>query len=363
MIEKLYGLARPFALALDPERAHEAALRLLELGLPRPAPASSDPRLAVEAFGLHFANPVGLAAGFDKDARVPDAMLGFGFGHVEIGSVTPLPQDGNPRPRLFRLPADRAIINRMGFNSSGHAAVAARLAARKGRGGVVGVNLGANKASTDKAADFAAGVERLGEFASYLTINISSPNTPGLRDLQLPEALSRLIEQLQAARARLTARTGAKPPLIVKLAPEIAEDDLAEVVARLVGGGIDGIAIGNTTLARDGLTETALAREAGGLSGPPLFRRSNRMLARVFQLSQGKLPLIGIGGVDSGQAAAAKIAAGASLVQLYTGMIYEGPGLAGKISKHLSNELEKRGFNSVSTLRGLEAERWAHAKP
>lgn len=360
MIDRLYGLARPMAFALDPERAHELALRLLEIGPLLRQSWQPDQRLAVEVFGKHFNNPIGLAAGFDKDARVPDAVLGLGFSHVEIGSVTPSPQAGNPRPRVFRLSGDRAIINRMGFNSAGHAAVAKRLAARKNRGGIVGVNLGANRASADRAADFVSGIEQLGEYASYLTINISSPNTPGLRDLQLPKALSELMARLIAARGRLQARTGQAPPLIVKLAPEIAEDDLAEMVNRLLAGGADGIAISNTTLARDGLSETALAQEAGGLSGPPLFRRSNRMLARIYQLTQGKLPLIGLGGVDSGAAAAAKIAAGASLVQVYTGIVYEGPGLARSINSQLVSELDHRGLSSISALRGMDSERWAH---
>jgi len=363
MIDRLYALAQPLAFALDPERAHEAALRALELGLGSRTPPLSDPRLAVDAFGLRFPNPVGLAAGFDKDARVPGAMLGFGFGHVEIGSVTPRPQPGNLRPRLFRLTRDRAVINRMGFNSAGHEAVAKNLAARNHDGGLLAVNLGANKDSPDKTADFAAGIERLGEYASFITINVSSPNTPGLRDLQLPDALSRLLEQLAAARARLAVRANVRPPMIVKLAPEIAEDDLAEVVARLLSGGVDGIAISNTTLARDGLLDIQTAREAGGLSGRPLFRRATRMLARVYRLSEGKAPLIGIGGVDSGPAAAMKIAAGASLVQLYTGLIYEGPGLPAKINGHLSGELERRGLSSLRALCGSEAERWSRASP
>ena len=359
MIERLYSLAQPLVLSMDPERAHEAALRALELGLyPRGATAP-DPRLAVNAFGLTFPNPVGLAAGFDKDARVPDAMLAFGFGHVEIGSVTPLPQAGNPQPRLFRLLSDRAVINRMGFNSAGHDVVAQRLQTRRGKPGILGVNLGTNKASSDKAADFVTGLERLSPFANYVTINVSSPNTPGLRDLQLPDALSRLIERLQTARARLSRQ----PPLIVKLAPEIAEDDLSQVVARLLAGGVEGIAISNTTLARDGLTDIKPAAEAGGLSGRPLFRRATRMLARVYQLSGGRLPLIGIGGIDSGAAALAKIAAGATLIQLYTGMIYEGPGLAARICNYLSAELGRKGVDSISKLRGAEVDRWASAVP
>ena len=359
MIGRLYDLAQPLMRALDPERAHEAALRALELGLHPHAAAAPDPRLAVSAFGLSFPNPIGLAAGFDKDARVPDAMLTLGFGHVEIGSVTPLPQAGNPKPRLFRLPADRAVVNRMGFNSAGHEAVAQRLEQRAGRPGIIGVNLGANKASPDKTADFVAGLERLGGLASYVTINVSSPNTPGLRDLQLPDALSRLMEQLLAVRAKMTR----KPPLIVKLAPEIAEDGLAEIVGRLLAGGADGIAISNTTLARDGLTDTALASETGGLSGRPLFRRATRMLARVYQLSEGRVPLIGIGGVDSGAAALAKIAAGASLVQLYTGMVFEGPGLVARINLKIAGALGRLNIDSIEKIRGTEAAEWARAAP
>lgn len=359
MIGRLYDMAQPLMRVLDPERAHEAALRALELGLHPRAAAASDPRFAVSAFGLSFQNPIGLAAGFDKDARVPDAMLTLGFGHVEIGSVTPLPQPGNPQPRLFRLTADRAVINRMGFNSAGHEAVAQRLEKRAGQPGIIGINLGANKASADKSADFVAGLERLGGLASYVTINVSSPNTPGLRDLQLPDALSRLMEQLLAARARMNR----KPPLIVKLSPEIAEDDLAEVIGRLLTGGADGIAISNTTLARDGLSDTAHTAETGGLSGRPLFRRATRMLARVYQLSEGRLPLIGIGGVDSGAAALAKIAAGASLVQLYTGMVFEGPGLAARINLHMSSEIQRLNIDSVAKIRGAEAGKWAQARP
>lgn len=363
MLGRIYGLAQPIAMSLEAELAHEAVLRVLELGLRPGPPRPSDPRLAVDAMGLRLPNPLGLAAGFDKDARVPDAMLGFGFGHVEVGSVTPRPQAGNAKPRLFRLPQDRAVINRMGFNSAGHAAIARRLQARGSGAGILSVNLGANKDSTDKAADFAAGIEVLGRYASFLTVNISSPNTPGLRDLQLPDTLSKLLERLASARQRLLAQTGAQPPMVVKLAPEIAEDDFPEVVARLLAGGADGIAVSNTTLARDGLERTDLAVQAGGLSGRPLFRRATRMLARIYLLSEGKLPLIGIGGVDSGAAAAAKIAAGASLVQLYTGLIYEGPDLPARINRHLVQELERRKLPGLASLRGLEAERWSRAAP
>ena len=362
MMSRLYEIVRPVAFALEPERAHEAALRAIECGFHPSAAPECDPRLAVTLFGLRFPNPVGLAAGFDKDARVPDAMLAFGFGHVEIGSVTPLPQPGNPRPRLFRLASDRAIINRMGFNSAGQEAVARRLGARKAATGIIGVNLGANKLSEDKTADFEAGVARLGGLASFLTINISSPNTPGLRDLQSPDALSNLLERLDAARGSLTKRTGRKPPMIVKLSPDISDDNLPEVVRRLVASSIDAIAISNTTLEKRGLSETVQSEETGGLSGRPLFRRATRLLARIYKLSEGKLPLIGIGGVESAETAVAKIAAGASLVQLYTGMIYMGPGLPDQINRRLARDLDRRGYSTLSALCGLENERWCRAE-
>jgi dihydroorotate dehydrogenase len=358
VIDQLYGLARPLVMALDPERAHELALRSLELGLTRRPGPPSLASLRVTAFGLSFPNPIGLAAGFDKDARVPDAVLGLGFGHVEIGSVTPLPQAGNPQPRLFRLPEDEAIINRMGFNSAGHAAVAARLKRRRPNG-ILAVNLGANKASPDKTRDFVAGVERLGPYASFLTINVSSPNTPGLRDLQLPEALSDLARQVVAARDRLTKTIGRRVPLVVKLSPDIADTDLPEIVARLVAAPVDGIAVSNTTLARAGLNNTRHAAETGGLSGRPLFDRSTQVLAQVSLLTKGTLPLIGVGGVDSGAAALAKIEAGATLVQLYSAMIFQGPGLAKRINQFLADQLTLRGLTSVGQLRGTQSERWA----
>ncbi len=357
MIDTLYRLAKPFVLALEPERAHELALRSLELGLRLPV-AKRDPALAVTAFGLEFPNPIGLAAGFDKDARVPGALLGLGFGHVEIGSVTPLPQAGNPQPRLFRLPEDQAVINRMGFNSAGHDAVAQRLGARP-TNGIVAVNLGANKASADKTRDFVVGLERLGRYASFVTINVSSPNTPGLRDLQLPEALSDLAGQLVAARDKMTVELGRRMPLVVKLSPDIADGDLPEIVDRLMAAPVDGISISNTTLSRDGLANARHAAETGGLSGRPLFQRSTQMLAKVFLLTNGKLPLIGIGGVDTGWAALTKIEAGASLVQLYSALIYQGPGLAQRINAFLVQQAKQRGLASIAQLRGTQATRWA----
>jgi dihydroorotate dehydrogenase len=360
MLEGVYGLARPLLARLEPERAHELTLRALTAGLyPRGAP--DDPRLAAEAWGLAFPNPLGTAAGFDKDARVADAILAMGFGCAEVGTLTPRPQDGNPRPRVFRLMADRALINRMGFNNGGHAAALARLAARKA-GGLVGVNVGANRDASDRAADYVEGVRCFWDVASYFTVNISSPNTPGLRDLQAPAALDALLARVLAARAEAMAQGRPRRPIVVKLAPDIAEADLAAVVEVLTARGVDGIAVGNTTLARPGLAGAALAGEAGGLSGRPLFQRSTVMLARVFRLTQGRVPLIGIGGIESGTTAIAKIEAGATLLQLYTGLVFEGPGLIARIKRDLVRYAKERSMARIGEATGRRAEEWA-ARP
>ena len=326
----IYRLIRPLLFALDPETAHSVAIAALKAGLYPRAPAH-DPRLRQQVLGLDFPNPIGLAAGFDKNAEVVDAALAMGFGFVEVGTVTPLPQAGNPRPRMFRLTADRAIVNRLGFNSEGHEAVHARLAARE-RKGIVGVNLGANKDSADRVADYVAGVRRFADVADYLTINISSPNTPGLRDLQEKAALAGLLAAIGEARA-----AAPKPPaILVKIAPDLDEDALSAIVETVVAAGIDGMIVSNTTIAREGLTDLTHAREAGGLSGRPLFRQSTDMLAAVRGLAGSRLVLVGAGGVDSAEAAKAKLAAGADLVQLYTGMVYEGPGLPARIAAGLA---------------------------
>jgi dihydroorotate dehydrogenase len=326
----IYRLIRPLLFALDPETAHRLAILALKTGLyPRvPAP---DPRVAWRVLGLDFPNPIGLSAGFDKNGEVVDAALALGFGFVEVGTVTPRPQAGNPKPRMFRLTADRAIINRLGFNNDGHDAVYRRLAGRK-RAGIVGVNLGANKDSPDRIADYVAGVRRFADVASYLAINISSPNTPGLRDLQEKDALTRLLGEVANARTALTK----SPPILLKIAPDLDNGALADVMEVALASGIDGMIVSNTTTVRDGLTDTRLAQEAGGLSGRPLFRRSTEVLATVRKLVGDKLALVGAGGVDSADAARAKFAVGADLVQLYTGMIYEGPGLARRIAADLA---------------------------
>ena len=357
MIGGLAGLALPFLHALEPERAHEVTLRALETGLyPRAEP--DDPRLALEICGLTIPNPVGIAAGFDKNARVPDAILQSGFGFAEAGTVTPRPQPGNPRPRVFRLPRDGALINRLGFNNAGHAAVLERLGTRPRRG-VVGVNIGANKDSPDRTADYVAGLQAFWSMADYFTVNISSPNTPGLRDLQAPAALDVLLARLMETRAQLASNDAPPTPIAVKLSPDIADDDLPDVVAVVEARKVDAVIVSNTTLARPGLKSAAHAGEAGGLSGMPLFQASTRMLAKVYVLTGGRLPLIGVGGIDSGEAALQKIEAGASLIQLYTGLVYQGPVLVARIKQALLNGMESTGVASIGPLTGSKADEWA----
>jgi dihydroorotate dehydrogenase len=349
----LFGLGQALLHALDPERAHDLAVKSLEFGLYPRAAAPDDPRLAQTVWGLKFRNPIGMAAGFDKDARVFAPLLATGFGFVEIGTLTPKSQKGNPSPRIFRSAADGAIINRLGFNNEGQAAALPRLAGR--RTGMVGVNIGAGKDSEDRIGDYVSGIARMSPVADYLTINISSPNTPGLRDLQAPEALAALLARVQEARA-----SGAKrPPLLVKLAPDIGDADLPEIVRVIQSHGVDGIVVSNTTLSRDGLKDRSFAAETGGLSGRPLFTRATRMLARVYKLTEGKLPLIGVGGIDGGAAAVAKIRAGATLLQLYTGLVFEGPRLIGDIKQALLKAMQEAKTESLGSLIGRDAGQWA----
>ena len=330
------------------ETAHRATIWLTEACggfLPKAAP--SDPRLAIRVFGRDFANPIGLAAGFDKDARVPDAMLRTGFGFVECGTVTPKPQAGNPRPRLFRLVEDRAVINRMGFNNDGMEAAFARLRARR-RGGVVGVNIGANKDSEDRVADYRAAFARLAPLADYVAVNISSPNTPGLRGLQDRDELERLLSTLTQSRSHL----GLSVPLLVKIAPDLdgqALDAIADVASR---SGIEGLIVSNTTVARPSTLKSSHAPQVGGLSGAPLLESSTNILHEMFARVGTKLVLVGVGGIASGADAYAKIRAGASLVQLYTGLIYQGPGLVARIKSELAALLRRDGFASVAAAVG-----------
>jgi dihydroorotate dehydrogenase len=347
-------IARPLLRALDPEDAHRLAIRMLRYA-PLPPARHDDPRLAMRAFGLNFPNPVGMAAGFDKNAEVPDALLRIGFGFVEAGTITPLPQPGNPRPRLFRLDADEGVINRLGFNSQGSDAALKRLAARAAAGGIVGINVGANKDSADRVVDYVRLIERFASVASYVTVNISSPNTPGLRNLQQAAVLDDLLARVVDARDRVTRNAGPTPTLL-KIAPDLSLGDLDDVVGVARSRRVDGMIVGNTTVARPpSLRETRTARETGGLSGRPLLALSNRMLAETYVRVEGVFPLIGAGGIDSGAAAVAKIRAGASLVQVYSGLVFHGLGLIADIKTTLLAAIERDRQDSFVEFIGADA--------
>jgi len=358
MIGALARLGTRALFAFEPERAHGLSVAALKLGPAVCRPPALDPALCVEIAGLVLPNPLGMAAGYDKNAEVPDALLGLGFGFAEVGTVTPLPQAGNPRPRIFRLVSDGAVINRLGFNNEGHSACLSRLEARAGRPGIVGVNIGANKDSADRVADYRLGVERFCRLASYLTVNISSPNTPGLRNLQARESLAELLAVVRTARDAEDARHRQRTPVFLKIAPDLAEGDLDDIAEEVLDKGIEGVIVSNTTLARTGLADFA-ASEAGGLSGRPLFARSTAVLARMRQRLGPKVSLIGVGGVDTAETALEKIRAGADVVQLYTGMIYAGPTLPGQILRGLSQAVLREGVARISDLRDSAVERWA----
>jgi dihydroorotate dehydrogenase len=341
----ILDLAARLLSALPAETAHEATLGLTRAFAPVLPPArADDPRLEVKALGLSFPNPIGLAAGFDKDTRVPDAMLKLGFGFVECGTVTPKPQAGNPRPRLFRLREDRAVINRMGFNNRGMEEAARNLARRR-KNGIVGINIGANKETSDHIADYAQSFARLAPLADYVTVNVSSPNTPGLRGLQNKEELTQLLATLTQARA------GGGHPILLKIAPDLdahALDDIAQVV---IASRIEGVIVSNTTIARPPL-KGSHAQETGGLSGAPLFQPSTKILRQMRARLPKDIALIGVGGISSGRDAYEKILAGASLVQLYTALVYQGPGLVGRIKRDLLACLARDGFSSVAAAIG-----------
>ena len=345
-LPSLWPFLRPLIFRLDAERAH----RLTILGLRMKAVAGlrpDDPILASRVAGLDFPNPVGLAAGFDKDAQVPDAMLALGFGFVEIGTVTPLAQSGNPRPRLFRLTEDRAVINRMGFNNGGQAAAFERLLRRNRRAGIVGVNIGANKDARDRIADYANGVRVMAPVARYLTVNISSPNTPGLRALQDKGALDELLAAVAEARG------ASGPPVFLKVAPDLEPADIDDIAAVAIARGMDGLIVSNTTIARPPL-RSRFAGEAGGLSGAPLRDMAMARLHDFRRATGGQLPLIAAGGIASAEDAYARIRAGASLVQLYSALVYEGPGLARRITRGLADLLRRDGFAKVSEAVGCD---------
>jgi dihydroorotate dehydrogenase len=347
-------LSLPLLRWFDPEDAHRMAIQGLRL-LPQPRARADNPMLAMRAFGLNFPNPVGLAAGFDKNAEVPDELLRLGFGFVEIGSVTPRPQAGNPRPRLFRLEADEGVINRMGFNNDGGDVVLRRMASRASRGGIVGVNVGANKDSSDRAGDYVRLIEQFAPVASYFTVNVSSPNTPGLRNLQQASQLDDLLARVIDARERVRRNAG-ESPVLLKIAPDLLLNELDDVVQIARSRRVDGMIVSNTTLARpSSLRETRRAREQGGLSGRPLFRLSTRMVAETYVRVEGAFPLVGVGGIDSGGAALMKIRAGASLIQLYSALVYKGLGLLDEIKTDLVSVLRRTGRDSLGEIVGADA--------
>jgi dihydroorotate dehydrogenase len=354
VIRAFDAFSLPLLRWFDPEDAHRLAIQGLRL-LPPVRLRPDDPKLAVRAFGLNFPNPIGMAAGFDKSAEAPDALLRLGFGFVEIGTVTPLPQRGNPRPRLFRLDRDEAVINRMGFNNDGAEVVLRRLAARAHLSGIVGVNVGANKDSDDRVADYVRLIETFAPVASYFTVNVSSPNTPGLRNLQQAAALDDLLAKVIDARERVRERAG-DSPVLLKIAPDLSLTELDDVVHIARSRRVDGMIVANTTLARPStLREQARAKEPGGLSGRPLFRLSTRMVAEAYVRAEGAFPLVGAGGIDSGGAALTKIRAGASLIQLYSALIYKGLGLVDDIKNDLAATLLRTGRDSLSEIVGADA--------
>ena len=342
-MSRLHDLAASALRTLDPEDAHGLTLRALTLGL-GPRPPAPDPILATSVAGLSLSSALGLAAGFDKNAEVFGPMLAAGFGFVECGTVTPLPQAGNPRPRLFRLTGDQAVINRMGFNNQGLEAFAARLA-RQGRPGPVGANIGANKDSDDRIGDYVTGLERLWGLADWFTLNISSPNTPGLRALQTRAALEELLGRIAEARDALPAN--GRVPLFLKVAPDLDDPEIEAIVETVLAFGLSGIIVANTTLSRPALASPD-AGETGGLSGAPLRELAQSVLGRFSTAAAGRLPLVGAGGIASGADAYARIRAGASAVQLYSALVFEGPGLAVRLSRDLAARLRADGFRTLA---------------
>ena len=331
---------------LPAERAHKTTIKALKAGL-GPAPVkTASPELVTQVGGLTLPNPVGLAAGFDKDCDVPDAMLAAGFGFVECGTVTPRPQIGNPKPRLFRLTEDQAVINRMGFNNGGLEVFKSRLTKRQGKDGIVGANLGANKDSRDRVEDYVMGLKALWGLSDYFTINISSPNTPGLRDLQNEKAMDELLGRLAEARSELA---GDKPsfPMFLKVAPDVDMGEIERIVGQACTYGMNAIIVSNTTIARPDSLQSQYKGEGGGLSGAPLFEPSTEVLREFYAAAQGKIDLIGVGGISNGAQAYAKIRAGAKAVQLYSALVFKGPGLVTEINRDLKARLKADGFSSI----------------
>jgi len=350
------SVAQKALFMLDAEKAHGLSLNALKCGIYPRHNGAKDPRLGVSFAGLKFPNPLGMAAGYDKGADVPDALLKMGFGHTEIGTITPRPQPGNDKPRIFRLVKDQAVINRLGFNSLGHDAALEKLKQRGEKNGVLGVNIGANKTAEDFAADYVSGIEKFAAFATYFTINISSPNTPGLRALQGANPLADLLARVGEARSKTKAR---RVPLFLKIAPDLNETELDTIAGAIQKSDFDGLIVSNTTISRTGLVSPN-KDETGGLSGRPLFERSTIVLAKMHQRLGRDFPLIGVGGVCDGGTAFQKMEAGASLVQLYTGLVYGGPGLPGKILAELSAKLDGQNIQQIGDVVGRDVDNWAN---
>ncbi len=351
----IHSLLLPVLRLLPPEAAHRATIRALAWGLGPTDKTPDDPVLATSVWGLDFRNPVGLSAGFDKGAEVPDAMLAAGFGFVEAGTVTPLPQPGNPKPRMFRLSEDNAAINRLGFNGQGLAPYVRRVA-RRGRGlGPFGANIGKNKVTEDGAADYEIGIEAVAPYADYLVANISSPNTPGLRAMQGREILADMIGRVLQARARAVPDAEKRPPLIVKIAPDLDDGDRADIAAVIMDTGVDGMTVANTTVQRPSDMTDPQSAEAGGLSGAPLFPIALEIVGDMYRRTGGSVPIIGCGGIASGADAYAMIRAGASIVQLYTALVFHGPALIPRIKQELTVLLKRDGFAHVADAVGADA--------
>lgn len=349
------NLVRPALFRVDAETAHNLSLAALRTGAGLIFACPNHEELATQVAGIRFPNPIGLAAGYDKNCEVPGALLSLGFGFVETGTVTPKAQPGNPKPRLFRLEPDAGIINRFGFNNVGHAVFLERLRKHDAPEGVVGVNIGANKDSADRIADYEAGVRTFAPHAAYLAVNISSPNTPGLRALQSRAELAELLTRVASARPK---GKGARTPIFLKIAPDLTDEELSDIAEVVLDRKIDGIIVSNTTLARPNL-RSPYSGEVGGLSGKPLFHRSTVVLARMRRLVGPDLPLIGVGGIDSTQAALEKIRAGADLVQIYSGLVYRGPGLPCDIVAGLAREMRQRGLKRLGDMRDETVREWA----
>lgn len=347
---------------LDAETAHGLSIHGLKLSdkikLGRTC-ALSDQRLAQDIAGLHFPNPLGLAAGYDKNSEVPLEVLNLGFGFTEVGTITPLPQVGNPKPRIFRLKKDRAVINRLGFNNEGHAAAFERLSMLSEKRGLIGINIGANKDSADRTEDYVKGIELFYSLAGYFTANVSSPNTPGLRDLQARESLSELLTRIIQKRDGMASKLGVYKPIFLKIAPDLTEEGLDDIASEASSHALDGLIISNTTLSRTGLMDQKGAAEAGGVSGKPVFERSNIVLAKMRKRLGVDYPLIGVGGVDDADSAAEKLRAGADLIQLYTGLIYQGPNLPKTITRGLAQLCDRDGLKTIKDIRDQKLDHYA----